>query len=89
MSVGCRLTSAALKELNSEYRLRTSISYGLHFSRALGFAAWTAYPGAYCIRNIIPAALVGHTSICDYDLQVRVLVEYLFDPTIVPAGLPG
>jgi len=89
MRVGCRLTRAARRELNSEYRLRTSISCDLQFSRALGFAAWTAYPGAYCISNVILPPLMGHASICDYNLQVWVLVEYLLDSAVIATGLPG
>lgn len=60
-----------------------------HFSQALGFAAWTAYPGAYRISNVISSALMGHARICDHNLQVRVLVKDLLESAVIPAGLPG
>lgn len=32
---------------------------------------------------------MGHASICDYNLQVWVLVEYLLDSAVIATGLPG
>ena len=86
--VGCRLTSAALRELNSEYRLRTSRSCSSCFSNCLHLPRRKKYPCTNRVYDIAPPTLMAHPSICDHNLQTRVLVEELLYPTIVSALLP-
>ena len=83
IKVGCRLTSVARKELNSEYRLRTSRSYPrLEIESLLNFCK-ELYSCPNGVDDVAPAALMALARICDDNLQVRVFIEYLLNPAII------
>lgn len=81
-------TRVARRELNSEYRLRTSKSYIMSTNRGYQDPAIAyTYSSSDGIDNIASTALMVFASICNHYLQVRVFVEDLFDPAVIPSFL--
>lgn len=81
-------TRVARKELNSEYRLRTSKSCIMsthcgHQDPTL-VCAYSSFDG---VDDIATTALMILAGICNHYLQVRVLIEDLFDPAVIPPFL--
>lgn len=87
INVGCRLTSVALNEANSEYRLRTSRSYTLSESHEAYLRGWDEYPSPYRVGNVAPPTLVILPGISDKDLQVVIFIKYLLDATVIASPL--
>src|SRR5436190_15333544 len=84
MRVGWRLTRVARRELNSEYRRRTSRSFCLlEINHTKGSAFPSTYSRSDGIYNKTPTAFVILACMRDKNWQLGVLVEDLFDPTLI------
>ena len=78
MSVGCRFTSVALNEANSEYLLLTSRSYfeilALAPSPSSKLLSYETHTRADCIHDITPPTFMTLPSLGNHNLQVWILV---------------
>ena len=87
MSVGWRFTKAFLRELNSEYRLRTSKSYNPSQSKLIRPVVKLAYACPYRVHYETTSTLVTLARLRNHNLQIWVLIKYLFYATIVASLL--
>lgn len=86
MSVGCSLTSVSRNVANSEYLRLTCSSCGLS-AIFWSLDCMRTHPRENRVCDITPPAFSVLPCIDDLDLQVRILVQYLLDATVVAALL--